>query len=709
MYLNGMEKRKTLDWMACREKELNDCKRRLGIGVADEERVFTSHERQMAPFEMTSPEVQSGKQESEFFTKKKEPSISDKKEDSCKETVFDRSKYDSSSLTESDLHQIVALFGNRIKNIYDLGAGQLWMLEEAKRVRFAFFLQVEIKAVFPLDPASFRQRADEVCDKYENLRSAFVFREVSQPYRVVLNERQPEINYFDYSDLDMDEFDEKLQQVMEADKIRGFDLEKDPLLRISVYKSCEKDTYAIVLSQPHINSDGTSLGILFADLFMGYALNMNGIEKKIESQSYQNYAKYLNTIDTKEELSYWRRELEGIDEDQQLPGQQISELDYERATYFVPFTEEELSTLKQAQKTFKATQFMILQGLWGIMVSRMKGRNDFVLGAIVSGRDAAVADSMMQAGGFINVLPVHVTVNDKETFADYIARIKQDFSEAMKRPHCSPGQIEREIGRKQNLFSHILNNHNFARPKSTGFGGGGIPGIHVLDGDCYDNLSSDLCVYFTTVDGVPGVDYSYNERAFSRSMIGLYAELYKEMLAALKDLNADSPVFTFPQIDRGRIEEVEKAGNAAVLKTAGYLKRHPVFSCADDAELISFASFCSLVHFSDGEIIVPRGRQPELLQILVSGRAVVYGESSSGWNNPLMNLRNGSILSFCGLFENGKTKELVASAAQETEILNIPVKEMLAFCNNHPKAYLTIIQQIEDTKNRYMTLWLNTD
>ena len=57
--------------------------------------------------------------------------------------------------------------------------------------------------------------------------------------------------------------------------------------------------------------------------------------------------------------------------------------------------------MKNAQKTFKVTQYTILQGLWGIMVSRMKKRNDFVIGAITSGRDAAVADSMSQAGGFI--------------------------------------------------------------------------------------------------------------------------------------------------------------------------------------------------------------------------------------------------------------------------------------------------------------------
>ena len=169
----------------------------------------------------------------------------------------------------------------------------------------------------------------------------------------------------------MEEFDEKLKRLMEADRLRGFDLERDPLLRINVYKSCEPDTCAIIISQPHINSDGTSIAILFSDLFVGYALDMNGIDKKIESQSYQAYAEYLEGIDKDKELRYWKKELSDADEDQWLPGQQLNELDYESNTFFVPFTDDELSLLKNAQKTFKVTQYTILQGLWGIMVSRM--------------------------------------------------------------------------------------------------------------------------------------------------------------------------------------------------------------------------------------------------------------------------------------------------------------------------------------------------
>lgn len=624
-------------------------------------------------------------------------------------TVYDTSLYTAENLTQEDLHTMVGLYGNRIEDIYELGGGQLWMLEEAKRVRSAFFVQFLTKAVFPLDPAHFRQRADEVCEKYENLRSAFVYDKVSQPYRIVLKDRPPEINYFDLSDLLMEEFDEKLKRLMEADRLRGFDLERDPLLRINVYKSCEPDTYAIIVSQPHINSDGTSIAILFSDLFVGYALDMNGIDKKIESQSYHAYAEYLEGIDKDKELRYWKKELSGADEDQWLPGQQLNELDYESATYFVPFTEDELSLLKNAQKTYKVTQYTILQGIWGIMVSRMKKRNDFVIGAITSGRDAAVADSMRQAGGFINVLPVRVKFEENEPFIDFLKRMQTDFTESMLNSHCSPDQIEAVLGRNNPLFGHILNNHNFARPKNPGFGGDKISGIKILGGDNYDNLSADLCVYFTNIDGKQGCNYSYNANAFSKRIIQLYSEFYKEMLSSLGNMDNESLINSIPSVNTESIIDAEEAIKAGHLKIAGFMKKHPVFNSVKDEDIIALAGRCNRRIYSEDEIIIPKGQFLDSLPVLLSGKAVVYGETSTGWNNPLRVLKKCDILSFTGLFEDMKAKELVTSGANDTEVLSIPVRDMHAFLESHPGVSLALMRLLEEEKNRYLTLWLNAE
>lgn len=625
--------------------------------------------------------------------------------------ALDISRYTAASLKEEDLRTIIGLYGNSVEDIYELGAGQKWMLETGQRVKSAFFLQILTKAVISLDPAVFRQHADEVCAKHESLRSAFVWQNVGKPYRVVLKDRHPEIIYYDFSDLDMASFDAKMQKQMEADRLRGFDLERDALLRISVYKSCEKDTYALIVSQPHINSDGTSLGLLFGDLFIGYALDLNGIDKKIEARSYQAYAEHLQQVDTEKELAHWKEVLADEEEDQRLPGQEESDLDYENATYFVPFPEQTPDLLKKAQKALKVTQFTILQGIWGVMVSRLKERNSIVFGSITSGRDADVSDSMQLSGGFVNVLPVRVQFEDAEPFADLLKRLQTQFAEAMTNSHCSPDQIREALGRKEPVFGHILNNHNFARPKSdsSGFGGGGIPGIQIVGGDTYDNLSEDLCVYFTVMHGKPGCNYSYNARVFSPEIIELLGEYFVDALSILENLTPKTRICDFPEFDAALMNALQEARRTEQMKIAGLMKRHPVFSDASDEELLALSEVCHMRVYAEDEMIVRKGCLMEGIPVLVSGNAVLYGETMEGWINPLRILKSNSLLSISGLFEETRTSNMVSSAKDGTVVFFVPTFAMKEFCLRHPNALFAITKLLYQEKNQYMKLWMNAE
>lgn len=622
------------------------------------------------------------------------------------ERLMNPERYSASGIAQEDLKHIIGLYGSAVENIYELGAGQKWMLEASQRVKSAFFLQILNKAIINFDLPAFRQQADEVSRKHESLRSAFVYKDVQQPYRVVLKSRQPEINCFDLSDLDMDEFDARIPRLMEADRQRGFDLERDSLLRINIYKCCEENTYAIVLSQPHINSDGTSLGILFRDLFVGYALDMNGIDKKVESQSYQAYAEYLNNIDTRKELDFWRETLKDEDEDQLLPGQQINALDYDNASLFVPFEEDELSLLEQARKNFKVTQFTILQGLWGIMAARLKGRREIVFGIITSGRDAGVTDSMGLSGGFVNAVPMRIRFEEDEPLSSFFTKVQKDFLSVMENSHLSPGEIQDELDRTKPLFSHLLNNHNFAKPKKSGFSAGVIPGIQMIGGDVYDNLSEDLCVYFTVFDGKQGCNYSYNSRAFSKEVMQLLSENYRTFYNALGKLDVDSRISELPQINDEMIMTALHVKEIENIKIAGILRKHPVFSGASDDMLIALATNSRLSHFTEDLMIVRKGDIQEDLPVLLRGKCILYGETRDGWNNPLRVLKEGDILDYSSLFSEEKSPFTVVNSASESTVLFIPIEELRSFLNAHPEGLIEIARMLDRDRQRFMALWI---
>ena len=622
-------------------------------------------------------------------------------------SVLDTSRYTASTLSDQDLNTIVGMYGNSVENIYELGPGQRWMLETGQKVKAAFFLQIETKAVMDLNPAIFRQQADIVCEKHESLRSAFVYRSVSQPYRVVLKDRHPEVNYFDLSDLDADAFDDKVHRYMEADRIRGFDLEKDSLLRINVYKSGKKDTYSMVVSQPHINTDGTSVGVLFQDLFVGYALDLNGIDKKIESQSYKAYAEHLQNIDTKKELDFWKRYLGKAAGDQLLPGQMKSDLDYNSASYFVPFTPKEEAVLLAAQKKLKVTQFVLLQCLWGIMASRLKGRRSIVFGAITAGRDAEVSESMMQTGGFVNVLPMEISYEEEELFSELASRTQMDSVNVRMNSHCSLSEIQKALGREEPVFGHLMNYRGMTRRKP-----GAAPaapvlaGVQIIGGDMYDNLSEDLCLYFTVKNDQFGCEYFYNERAFSREVIALLADFFQSMLAALEDVTAQTKISELPFPDADLIYFSQDVKKIKQVKVAGFMKKHPVFASVSEEALLSLADACSLDHIQEGSIIVNPSAYTEDVTVLVQGRAVLYGESDGGWRNPVRILKPGSFLNISALTGDTRPRNLVMNDMEEVMLLRIPNEAFREFLYDYPSVSLQLVSQIEREKQDYMRLWV---
>lgn len=621
--------------------------------------------------------------------------------------ILDPSRYTASTLSDKDLNTIVSMYGNSVENIYELGPGQRWMLETGQKVKTAFFLQIEARAVIDLNPVIFRQLVDKVCEEHESLRSAFVYRYVDQPYRVVLKDRHPEVNYFDLSGLDEDEFDDKVHQYMDADRVRGFDLEKDPLLRINVYKSGKKDTYSMVVSQPHINTDGTSLGVLFKDLYVGYALDLNGIDKKIESQSYKAYAQHLQNIDTKKELEFWKQYLAGEAEDQMLPGQMKSDLDYNSASYFVPFTQEEQDVLLAAQKKLKVTQFVLLQCLWGIMAARLKGRRSIVFGTITAGRDAEVSESMLQTGGFVNVLPIEISFEEEELFSELVSRTQKDSVNAMMNSHCSLSEIQKALGREQPVFGHLMNYRGMARKKPDSASvAPGIPGVQIIGGDMYDNLSEDLCLYFTVKKDRFGCEYFYNERAFSREVIALLADFFKSMLAALKDVTVQTRISELPFPDADLIYFSQDVKKIKQVKVAGFMKKHPVFADVSEDDLLSLAEACSLDHIQENSIILNPSAYTEDITVLVRGRAVLYGESDGGWRNPVRILKPGSFMNIGALTGETRPRNLVMNDMEEVMALRIPNKAFQVFLYDHPSVSLRLVSQIEREKQDYMRLWV---
>ena len=77
---------------------------------------------------------------------------------------------------------------------------------------------------------------DAVFERYDIFRTTFIHKNVAKPRQVVLKNRPSRVQFHDISHLDEKAQDKYADRFRKEDKDKGFDLQSDPLMRVSILK-----------------------------------------------------------------------------------------------------------------------------------------------------------------------------------------------------------------------------------------------------------------------------------------------------------------------------------------------------------------------------------------------------------------------------------------------------------------------------------------
>jgi len=129
------------------------------------------------------------------------------------------------------------------------------------------------------------------------LRTAFVWDDVKQPVQAVLSEASLPWVEEDWRGIDDEEQRQKFDYLVAADRSRGFDLKKPPLMRCQLIRLGES-RYQFVWSFHHLVLDGWSAPLVLGRVLENYeSLRKGAPLSRIAGRPFRDYVLWLKRQD----------------------------------------------------------------------------------------------------------------------------------------------------------------------------------------------------------------------------------------------------------------------------------------------------------------------------------------------------------------------------------------------------------------------------
>ncbi|MBF0262210.1 MAG: HAD-IIIC family phosphatase, partial [Magnetococcales bacterium] len=331
-----------------------------------------------------------------------------------------------------------------------------------------YFEQCRFRLRGHLDPARFEAAWNQVMARHDILRARFVHKSVAQPRQVILKTQNLEFRLEDLTLLSPEEREKSLRDHMEADWRRGFDLSRDCLMRMALFR-LDETGFEVLHSFHHIILDGWSVGILHEEALAIHAGLLTGQPPRLpEPVSFARYLEWLARVDHPSSARFWKRRLTGYASRIALPDCHPAPdlpFDPEERHYALPV--ERFARLKALAARCRVTLNTVIQAAWGTLLALHNQSRDVVFIATVSGRPPEIPHVERMVGLFINAVPVRIRAASTLPFHNLLRQVGEDGLASQEHHHHSLAEIQAATTLRDAPLDHILVFENYAAAEMT--------------------------------------------------------------------------------------------------------------------------------------------------------------------------------------------------------------------------------------------------
>ncbi|MEU5084659.1 MULTISPECIES: non-ribosomal peptide synthetase [Streptomyces] len=296
---------------------------------------------------------------------------------------------------------------------------RLWFMQQLESESTAYNMYSPIRVHGRLDRAALLTAVDRLARRHEALRTRFT--DVDGVLcQVVDDEWSGRVEFAS---------GQEIQPWLEELIDRPFDLENGPLFQADVLRIADDD-HLLTLSMHHILSDGRSMTVLLSDLSAFYNAALTGARVELPELPvrYADFAVWQRDVLQGElldrHLAYWTEHVAGAPQVLRLPSDQppVETPSFEGGAARFDLDAELVGRLRDLASRCDATLFMVVLSAFQVLLSRLTGEPDLLVGVPVGGRTRPEVEDVV--GFFINTLPIRSDLRDDPLFTDLVDRTR---------------------------------------------------------------------------------------------------------------------------------------------------------------------------------------------------------------------------------------------------------------------------------------------
>ncbi len=304
---------------------------------------------------------------------------------------------------------------------------RLWFLSQLPEVSAAYHMPLAVLLAGPLDSEALARALNALADRHEGLRSRFGAA-AGEPVGIVdppgagLPLRR--------EDLPPDGGEAGLADLCRAQATAPFDLTAGPLARACLVK-LGADRHALLITIHHLICDGWSMGVFTSELSALYAAFAAGQPDPLRPlpTRYADYAawqrRWLASGVAATQGAYWTQALSGVPALLDLPADRPRPPEQDYRCDVIRFELEPALTLalRELSQQQGGTLFMTLLAAWALVLSRLSGSPDVIIGTPTAGRRRAELNGLI--GFFVNTLALRVDLSGDPTGTELLRRVRE--------------------------------------------------------------------------------------------------------------------------------------------------------------------------------------------------------------------------------------------------------------------------------------------